>query len=287
MSEGGNLIDLGKLSEPAKVLIEKVSDAVGGIAKPWQIVRVAKAEAKAEVIRAEAHIQVSDIERRALERMVREEGKRQENIEQITAGAIPHIKDDAKPRDIDDDWLAHFFDRSRLVSNRQMQSLWSKILAGKANNPSGFSKKTLDLVSTIERNDANLFSKLCTFVWTVGDLTPVIFEINHKLIVQTGLTFDNINHLDDIGLISFQPLSHFSKVFTAEKFVVSYYGTPVIVTGKKNGNMYNIMSGQVLLTQAGKELAPIAGAIRSEEYFEYVLGEWLTQGFILASPVRK
>jgi hypothetical protein len=72
---GGALINLGDLSRPATVLIEKISDAVGGIAKPWQIVRVARAEVTAETIRAQGRMQISEIEERALRRMVREEGK--------------------------------------------------------------------------------------------------------------------------------------------------------------------------------------------------------------------
>ncbi len=49
MGEGGGLINLGDLSKPVTVLIERVSDAVGGIAKPWQIKRIAKAETKADL----------------------------------------------------------------------------------------------------------------------------------------------------------------------------------------------------------------------------------------------
>ena len=74
MGEGGGLINLGDLSKPATVLIERVSDAVGGIAKPWQIKRVAKAETKADMIRAQARVEISEMEERALIRMVREEG---------------------------------------------------------------------------------------------------------------------------------------------------------------------------------------------------------------------
>jgi hypothetical protein len=42
---GGNssLINLGDLAKPASVLIEKISDAIGGGFKPWQTRRVAKA----------------------------------------------------------------------------------------------------------------------------------------------------------------------------------------------------------------------------------------------------
>lgn len=57
-----SLINLGELSKPATVLVEKISDAVGGIFKPYQIVRVAKAEAQADRVRAEGQIEVSDIQ---------------------------------------------------------------------------------------------------------------------------------------------------------------------------------------------------------------------------------
>jgi carbamoylphosphate synthase small subunit len=85
----GPLVNIGDLSKPATVFIEKISDAVGGVAKPWQLTRVAKAEAKADIIRSQAKIEISELERRALERMVREEGKKQENIESIAEKTIP------------------------------------------------------------------------------------------------------------------------------------------------------------------------------------------------------
>jgi hypothetical protein len=59
-------VNLGDLSKPATMLVEKVSNAVGGIFKPYQIVRVAKAEAEAQRIRAEGEIAVTDIHRRAV-----------------------------------------------------------------------------------------------------------------------------------------------------------------------------------------------------------------------------
>src|SRR6266496_6204462 len=103
--EGGPLIDFGGLAKPATVLIEKISDAVGAIALPWQIVRVATAEAEAEKIRAATDIEVSEMQRRALGRLVQEEGRRQENIEKITVLAIEDLQRDAKPQDVERDWL--------------------------------------------------------------------------------------------------------------------------------------------------------------------------------------
>src|SRR5437870_4601775 len=107
---GGPLINVGDLARPATVLVERISDAIGGIFQPWQIKRVAQAEARAEVIHAQARVDVSDTERRALIRMLREEGIKQENIESITAKALADLSPDAKPEDVEQDWYVHFFD---------------------------------------------------------------------------------------------------------------------------------------------------------------------------------
>ena len=123
MNAGGPLINLGDHTKPATVLIEKISDAVGTLYLPRKIKRVAAAEAEAEKIRALAAIEISDIQRRALVRLIEDEGKKQGNIEQISAQAIRNLDPDAKPENIDNDWLAHFFDRCKLVSEAEMQSL--------------------------------------------------------------------------------------------------------------------------------------------------------------------
>ena len=96
--QNNSLINLGNLAEPAKVLIEKVSDAVGGAFKPYQIKRVAKAEAEAEIIKANAKIEISELQIRALNRFFVEEAVKQENIENITKKAIPQLEESANPK---------------------------------------------------------------------------------------------------------------------------------------------------------------------------------------------
>jgi len=59
------LINFGELSKPATVLIEKISEAVGGIFKPYQIKRVARAEAEVSKIKVQADIEISEIQQRA------------------------------------------------------------------------------------------------------------------------------------------------------------------------------------------------------------------------------
>lgn len=201
-----SLINLGELSKPATVLVEKISDAVGGIFKPYQIVRVAKAEAQADRVRAEGQIEISDLQRRAFHRFLGEEAKKQKNIEDITAKALPELEEDAKPNEIENDWITNFFDKCRLISDEEMQGLWSKVLAGEANSPGKYSRRTVNFLTSLDKADAELFTKLCGFAWQFeDDPTPTIFDPRQSVYADHGLNFDAVVHLEAIGLVQFFP----------------------------------------------------------------------------------
>jgi hypothetical protein len=286
MTDGGGLVNLGNISKPATVLIEKISDAVGGIAKPWQIKRVARAEADAAMIEANARVQVSEIEQRALVRMVREEGKRQENIEDITAQAIPHLNEDAKPENIEQDWLTHFFDRCRLISDQQMQSVWSSILAGEANAPGSFSKRTVELIASLDKKDAELFSKLCSYVWAIGNPVPLIYDAQHEIYTGGGINFESVSHLDSLGLVSFGGVGGYQRLSLPKRFAVLYGGQLVVVEMPQETEN-SMQLGNVLFTRAGHELARIVVAAPLPDFKEYVLKKWQELGYKIISPIQQ
>ncbi|MBC8286319.1 MAG: DUF2806 domain-containing protein [Nitrospinae bacterium] len=279
MAEGNALINLGELSKPATVLIEKVSDAIGGICKPWQIKRVAKAEAEVDKVRALTGVEVSEIEQRAMLRLMAEETKKQENIENITAKAVKELKADAKPENLEPDWIANFFDKCRLVSDEEMQSLWSRLLAEEANKPGAFSKRTIELVASLDKKDAHLFTKLMGFAWNIEDeIHPLIYDHNNEVYKKQGINFETLAHLEDIGLIKFD----YNKGFAwsgLSKTIVSHYFDAKTMTELKNQKNNTIQTGCASLTQTGRELATICGASKVPGFLEYVLKGWEGKGY--------
>ena len=205
MNEGGSLINLGELSKPATVLIEKIAEATGGVFRPFQIRRVAQAEADAEIIKASAKVEIADLEHRALHRFIHEEAKKQSNIESITQKALPAIEKTAQPDKIEDDWITNFFDKCRLISDEQMQYLWSKVLSGKANKPGKFSKRMVNLLASFDNTDAEKFQSLCSYVWYLkDDALPMIYEAKEPVYSEGGVNFMMLKHLETIGLIVFE-----------------------------------------------------------------------------------
>lgn len=274
---GTSLINLGEFAKPAVVLIEKISEAVGGIAAPWQIKRVAAAEAKADLIRANARIEISELEERALRRMVREEGKKQQNIENITGKSILLLSADAKPEEISNDWITNFFERSRLVSDTDMQQLWASMLAGEANVPGTFSKRAVELVSTLEKADAELFTKICGCAWSVRKLTPIIHDINRPFKDDDSFDFDDLQHLDSLGLIRVEGAGSFAELCIPKKLVVSYYGKKLVLQYPNDDA--NFSTGNVAFTKMGTELAAISGSVPNKAYFECIIERWILEDY--------
>lgn len=276
MEEGKSLINIGELSKPATVLIEKISEAVGGVFRPYQIRRVADAEADAEKIKAVSKIEVTDLQRRAMHRFLEEEGKKQENIENITSKALPNVDDKSTPEKIENDWLTNFFDKCRLISDEEMQNLWAKVLAGEANAPGHFSKRTISLLSSLDKSDAGLFQSLCSFGWMIGDVVPLVYDEQNEIYNKAGINFGTLKHLAEIGLITHGGITGFQRVKVPKQFVVHFYGAPVTIEFPKDDN--SLEMGKVLLSKAGQELAPICDPKPCDGFRDYIVNRWKSHG---------
>ena len=290
MENGKSLINLGDLAKPATVLIEKISDAIGGIFKPFQIRRVAQAEAEADKIKAiaqvEAQIEIADLTRRALGRFLIEETKKQNNMESITSKALPQLGNNAKPQEINDDWITNFFDKCRLVSDEEMQALWAKVLAGEANSPGKYSKRTVNFLGLLDKCDATLFEKLLGFAWFIGNAVPIVYDTDLSIYKEHGITFTSLKHLDDIGLLSYEPITGYRKVGFSKKTMLFYYGTTILIEFSNDTNN-ELDIGKVLLSRIGQELAALCGSKPVNGFFDYVIDRWIKNGLILSSPYPK
>jgi uncharacterized protein DUF2806 len=273
-NSGNSLINLGDWSKPADTLIKKISAAIGGLSKPFQIRRVAQAEADADKIRAAARIEITDLEHRAMSRMFAEEAKKQDNIESITLKALPDIGPESPTANVEDDWIANFFDKCRLISDEQMQGLWARILAGEANSPGRFSKRTVNLVGSLDKSDATLFSRLCGFVFMIGNATaPLIFDLTSRIYNEVGIDFRTLNHLESSGLIHLNGVGDYLRTGYGQKDYVYYFASPILIEfPKPKDNTLNI--GHVILTTAGEELAPLSGAQRRKGFVDFVKEHW-------------
>lgn len=277
-----SIVGLGDLTKPATVLIEKVSEAIGGLFAPFQTIRMAKANATAAIIEADANVRVTEIQRRAAIRLIEEETKRQENIENIVRGALPELSDQSRPDSIDEDWITNFFKNCRIVGDKEMQRVFSKILAGEANKPGSFSRKTINLMPDIGKVEAEMFQKFCSFVWTIDNMhAPVILDEKEPVYARTGLNYDMLIDLESLGLVKVQlSIGDFGLGHETTQISAQYFGHEISIESTSEQPVH-LSVGKVIFTKAGQELCRIMNAEEIEGVFEYTRDYWKSSGFTI------
>ena len=281
MSDGPNVnVDLGALAKPADTFIKKISKGMGGMFAEGLATREAKAEVErakgevlAEIVRAKGEIAVKEIHQRAAYRFVEEQALHQLNMESIAAQAVPLLTNDAEPEKVDDDWVTNFWDKSRIVSDEEMQALWAKVLAGEANKPGSFSKRTIHLLAEMDRNDAALFANLCRFAWKIQELIPLVLNGRSEVYIQNGMGAKELMHLESIGLIRLADHAGGTR-HGLSKFMEIEYGEKSLTLQLSPESNYGMEIGRAQFTKSGLELAVFCETGGVPNFFEYVKEKW-------------
>ena len=270
-------LNLGNRTKAAKALLKKTSETGVGPFAYLKIKLEARAKAAAALIAAQSEIEITELQQRSTWRLLEEETQYQKNMESITAKALPQLNENADPASMDNDWNVNFSDKSRIVSDDEMQNLWSRVLAGEANAPGTYSKRTVNFLSDLDKTEANLFTQFCGFVAQTpldsDPPTPLIFDVQAEIYNRHGINFMPLQHLEDIGLIKFGPLTGFKLQGLPRTAVFIYGGQEVVFEMPKDPDN-SLEIGTAILTRTGTELLPICGSKPVDGFLEYVKEQW-------------
>lgn len=227
---------------------------------------------------AETGLNIPDVQKRGMVSLFHEAGRHQENRENITAKAIPHLKPDAKPEEVDPDWYANFFDKTKNVSDEEMQFFWAYLLAEEANKPGSFSRKTVEIVSTLTKEDAELFTQLCSFAVNPSDeKLLLIMDYTAKIYINNGIDFPALNHFNSMGLVTLNTVSGYKIQSLPETGSLPYFNEKLAFKLKSKTD-YSLNVGQVMLSATGQELALICDAEEVPGFLEYLTEFYTKEG---------
>ena len=253
------------LSKSINKLIDAVSSHIGIRHEPTRIIKTAKAEAKAAIIRAKAEAKAKGIELRANNRLFNLEMRRQRNIESIVKGAAYQLPQSVSETQPNEDWMHKFFTCCQDIGDAELHSLWSKILAGEVARPGRFSLRTLNLLNTLTKDEAHKFTRLCSLV--MSDVSGGMYiHYNH----QTEAYMDSISiylrdllHFRSIGLIDSTDVTlELEKPVSLNYFNQRYRFSRPDATG---------FLGVIKMSKIAEELVPIAGADLDTKFIDCVL----------------
>jgi len=282
--KGVEIHDVFGVSEPFTKLIETVSGGIGKLYEPIHIKRMAKAKAEEVKIIVEKisdfnalpikydagkvmidGTDFSELAKRANGRLVFQELKKQNNIDNVVGYAAQDLSNEkvVSEQPVDIDWITRFFDSVSDISSEDMQRIWGKILAGEVKQPGSFSLRTLRVIKNINKEEALLFEKIAPFVMSCHtDKDKTIFNnflFDVKLMNKKyRINFPDIMLLEDADL--FYNSNTFRKVgfklVPKEKESFFGYNRKIEITNISNKTIEVSCLAHVL-TEAGKELLPI------------------------------
>ena len=153
------------------------------------------------------------LEERTIDRLNYQEGKKQLNIESVTAFAADELRNEQSVTDepLDEDWKTRFFNIAEDISNEEMQSLWGRILAGEIKQPKSYSLRTLELLKNLSKEEAEIFTKFAQLKINAGGKNIVCNQDNGVFLEsEFGITFSDRLLLTELGLIASENNLEFS-----------------------------------------------------------------------------
>lgn len=260
-------LDLTPLSAPFTKLVEVVARGIGTIYEPTGTVRQAKAEATAQLIRADADIKTHELMQRAAARLGHVEVARQKNIENVIAIAQTELPPEVSPKPVEQDWINHFFASIQDVSSEDLQKLWGKILAGEVAAPGRYTRRLIEFLRTIDRHEADMLTAVLSVTFKTREKWSFYFPGSAtRTAMQTKVgKIDWETHLIDIGILSSQ--DSMPSVSSVNGLEISFGGTPYVMAGPPPPQtapgrlpMIEMIVPMRMFTSIGQQLTYVASA---------------------------
>lgn len=250
-----SLINFDGMADVCNNLIDKFASAIGWIASHDTPRRIAISNYINE-------IQASDFDpltKAALISNAQKSIKEYENQHKIYEIATQGLLPNAKPSNVDEDWLAQFLDKARLVSSSDFQILWGNILAEECNIPGSVPKALLHIMEQMDRTMAEGFMNIAaiTVQWNdhgVRGCCPIYtVPSNDAYYEALGINHDLLVELQSIGLISIDlgfSTSCYSEHIDDSGALLQYHDETFCLPE----NQHDFQVGNVIYTNAGRAL---------------------------------
>lgn len=200
------------------------------------------------------------------------EYQNQKNIVEI---AIPLLTESAKPENIDDDWLFAFMDKARMISNKDFQIIWGRILAEECKEPGKISKQLLVILSQMDRQDANAFTTLCKFCvkfntsqGVIEGQPIIVMDKIDSYYNKYSLSLGALRNLNAFGLIDLEEsLASLFMTFPGTIVYSAEYGEKRFVMPD---NCTRLKLGGVIFKKTGMQLFSMVDVSLQDGFWEEI-----------------
>ena len=275
MSDNNALINLDGISDVAIKLLDMIEHFAG-----WAVSPKGKAADFEEGLvlykkSIEQDTTLTDQEKAVNISLSRTAFRKYTNQAKIVLKAVENLSqspDSSHIDEIDADWINTFLSYAENISNEEMQMIWGKLLAEKVNGNSDINKKMLQIFSCIEREDIEVFYKLCSMSFVhmnrKGSYYPFIYiKLFPGFYKSLGIRRYHLASLDNLGLIEYD--IHGGFVLPQNIPPLKYDDYKIILNSSKRIN-----NGNVRFTRSGRALFSITRAIPQNDFLSFCKKVW-------------
>lgn len=257
--------NLTGLSKPLTKLVDVIANGCKWIAEPYQIKRIADANAYASSVQSKEEfkqgLRDSLLEYTKRSMLSIRESKQIDNLLNILnfAGQELLAIDKINDTPVSPEWSSRFFDYAQNIYDEEAQTIWAKILAQETATPGKFFKRTLDILHNIETFEAKWFAELCQFVL---DDSFIHMDIIHSKFFE----YNKLQSMVDCGLLNAQEcIISFDNTVDSINFKSHY-----LKRGISQLQPSNISMSGFALTDAGNQLYKITQVSSNLEFVKKV-----------------
>jgi hypothetical protein len=215
----------------------------------------------------EAHIKANTSKTKAIGKLnvdglfrTEEEKRKLENRAAAMKAALEDIETNPaaidSPSEIEDDWLNFFVRCAEDKSSEELQALFGKILSGEIRKPGSFSLRTIQIMSTISKRDAEALSMLLSFAIS-DDVLPFEESEAGRPTAAERLLLEELGIAGHPSRIGGMVMNYEVQPGQKRLLMASHRG--ILVENNTQQQLNVQVAGQMLTTPA-RELAKIANS---------------------------
>lgn len=183
---------------------------------------------------------------------------------------------------VDEDWLTEFTEIAAKKSNKEIQAILGRILAGEISKPGTFSPATLQLLTTLSQTVARKFQLLSGM--SIADAQGYTFVVTSPFpefqktgLLELGITYSDFLNLQSAGLLAPALISQLDLNSYVNTVRADYVGQPCVLSISDISK--KLPNAQItLFSNIGHELRSVI-PLQLNDAYDIKLRTWLASQF--------
>ena len=216
-----------------------------------------------------------------------------ENLELTASEASQILEPGFKLEDLDkvnSTWQRHWTGGTSKVGidDGERRTWWARLLAGEMQLPGTFSLRTLAVMDTLSKREGELFTQVCQYIWSwprqpsVALVDPALASLNPMLILpreESSLwrpSLEDSAILGNAGLVTLVANDVFLRTSvddSEDESILLTFDSDTFLVNVPIGSV-GLRCGNLLLTDAGKEIYRLTTPDYSQSYRDEIVAEW-------------